>query len=87
MAKSRAVLQLPNETLVHLDKSSVFTLRAIEPEKPAWLEFLHGALHVISRVPRAEFPPLKRQRCLGRFLDHIQGMVVIFHTELGETFV
>ncbi|MFH0344518.1 MAG: TonB-dependent receptor domain-containing protein [Chromatiales bacterium] len=53
MAKSRAVLLLPNETLIHLDEGSVVTLRAIEPDKPAWLEFLRGALHVISRVPRA----------------------------------
>jgi len=53
MAKSRAVLRLPNETLVHLDEGSVFTLRAIEPDKPAWLDLLRGALHIISRVPRA----------------------------------
>jgi len=53
MAKSRAVLKLPNETLVHLDEGSVFTLRAIEPDKPAWLDLLRGALHIISRVPRA----------------------------------
>ncbi|MGH8522574.1 MAG: FecR family protein, partial [Gammaproteobacteria bacterium] len=53
MAKSRAVLQLPNETLLHLDEGSVLTLQAVAPEKPAWLEFLRGALHIISRVPRA----------------------------------
>ena len=53
MAKSRAVLLLPNETLIHLDEGSVFTLRAIEPDKPPWLDLLRGALHVISRVPRA----------------------------------
>jgi tetratricopeptide (TPR) repeat protein len=53
MAKSRAVLKLPNETLIHLDAGSVFTLRAIEPGKPAWLDLLRGALHIISRVPRA----------------------------------
>ncbi|MGH8469958.1 MAG: FecR domain-containing protein, partial [Gammaproteobacteria bacterium] len=53
LAKSRAVLQLPNETLVHLDEGSVITLRAIEPDKPGWLEFLRGAMHIISRVPRA----------------------------------
>ena len=53
MAKSRAVLKLPNETLIHLDEGSVFTLRAIEPEKPAWLNLLRGALHILSRVPRA----------------------------------
>ena len=53
MAKSRAVLQLPNETLIHLDAGSVFTLRAIESDKPAWLDLLRGALHILSRVPRA----------------------------------
>ncbi len=53
MAKSRAVLKLPNETLIHLDEGSVFTLRAIESDKPAWLDLLRGALHIISRVPRA----------------------------------
>ncbi|MGH8538497.1 MAG: FecR family protein, partial [Gammaproteobacteria bacterium] len=53
MAKSRAVLKLPNETLIHLDEGSVVTLRAIEPDKPAWLDLLRGALHIISRVPRA----------------------------------
>ncbi|MGH9338233.1 MAG: TonB-dependent receptor domain-containing protein [Acidobacteriota bacterium] len=53
MAKSRTVLQLPNETLIHLDEGSVVTLRAIEREKPAWLELLRGTLHIISRVPRA----------------------------------
>ena len=52
-AKSRAVLQLPNETLIHLDEGSVVTLRAIEREKPAWLDLLRGTLHIISRVPRA----------------------------------
>jgi len=53
MPKSRAVLKLQNETLIHLDEGSVFTLRAIESDKPAWLDLLRGALHIISRVPRA----------------------------------
>jgi len=53
MAKSRAVLQLPNETLLHLDEGSVLTLQPVAPEKPAWLEFLRGTMHIISRVPRA----------------------------------
>jgi len=53
MAKSRAVLRLPNETLVHLDEGSVLTLQPVAPEKPAWLDLLRGALHIISRVPRA----------------------------------
>ncbi|MGH8569773.1 MAG: FecR domain-containing protein, partial [Gammaproteobacteria bacterium] len=53
LAKSRAVLVLPNETLLHLDEGSVLTLQAVAPEKPAWLEFLRGAMHIISRVPRA----------------------------------
>ncbi|MDQ3566147.1 MAG: TonB-dependent receptor [Pseudomonadota bacterium] len=52
MDKSRAVLHLPNETLIHFDERSVFTLRAIEPEKPASLDLLRGALHTLSRVPR-----------------------------------
>jgi len=53
MAKSRAVLLLPNETLLHLDERSVLTLQPVAPEKAAWLEFLRGAVHIISRVPRA----------------------------------
>ncbi|MBA2594066.1 MAG: FecR domain-containing protein [Gammaproteobacteria bacterium] len=53
MAKSRAVLRLPNETLLRLDEGSVVTLQPVAPEKPAWLEFLRGAVHIISRVPRA----------------------------------
>ncbi|MGH8533017.1 MAG: FecR family protein, partial [Gammaproteobacteria bacterium] len=53
MAKSRAVLRLPNEILLRFDEGSVLTLQAVAPEKPAWLEFLHGAVHIISRVPRA----------------------------------
>jgi len=53
MAKSRAVLRLPNETLLRLDEGSVLTLQPVEPDKPAWLDLLRGALHIISRVPRA----------------------------------
>ncbi len=53
MPKSRAVLRLSNEMQIQLDGGSVVTLRAIEPDKPAWLDLLRGALHIISRVPRA----------------------------------
>ncbi|MGH8583288.1 MAG: FecR domain-containing protein [Gammaproteobacteria bacterium] len=52
-ANSRAVLVLPNETQVHLDAGTILTLTATQPSKPGWLELLRGALHIITRVPRA----------------------------------
>ncbi len=50
-ANSRAVLVLPNETQVHLDAGTILSLTATPPRK--WLELLRGALHIITRVPRA----------------------------------
>ena len=62
MAKSRAVLKLPNETLLHLDEGSVLTLQAIAPEKPAWLEFpARGAAYHQPRAARAEYPHTPRE--------------------------
>ena len=52
-AFSRAALQLPDQTVVRLDQGTVITFAAPQDEKRTWLDILKGAVHIISRDPRA----------------------------------
>lgn len=52
-AFSRAALQLPDQTVVRLDQGTVVTFAAPKDDKRTWLEILKGAVHIISRDPRA----------------------------------
>ncbi len=52
-AFSRAALQLPDQTVVRLDQGTVVTFAAPQDDKRTWLDILKGALHIISRDPRA----------------------------------
>ena len=51
--RSRAALLLQNETTLRLDQRTTLTLFAPEPSRPTLLNMLGGALHVITRTPRA----------------------------------
>ncbi|WP_049780682.1 tetratricopeptide repeat protein [Nitrosococcus halophilus] len=50
-AYSRAVVQLQEDTILHLDAGTLVTFSNIEPEQPSWFELLKGAIHLISRFP------------------------------------
>ncbi|ADJ28803.1 TonB-dependent receptor domain-containing protein [Nitrosococcus watsonii] len=50
-AYSRALVQLQDNTLLHLDGGTLVTFSGIEPNKPSWFELLKGAIHLISRFP------------------------------------
>ena len=52
-AYSRAALQLPDQTVVRLDQGTIVTFAAPRDDKRTWLDILKGALHIISRDPRA----------------------------------
>jgi tetratricopeptide (TPR) repeat protein len=52
-ARSRAALALPNETVIRLDQDTTLTFAEPQGETKSWLELLKGAVHVISRNPRA----------------------------------
>ncbi len=49
--KSRAVLRLPNETIIPLDQNTVFQLKQpISEKEPIVIERIQGAIHVITRA-------------------------------------
>ncbi len=50
---SRAVLELPDQTVVSIDQGTVVSFAAPADDKRTWLDILKGAIHVISRDPRA----------------------------------
>lgn len=50
---SRAALELPDQTVVSIDQSTIVTFAAPTDDKRTWLDILKGAIHVISRDPRA----------------------------------
>lgn len=50
---SRAAIQLPDQTVVRLDQGTIVTFAAPQDDKRTWLDILKGAIHVISRDPRA----------------------------------
>lgn len=52
-AYSRAALELPDQTVVSVDQGTVITFAAPADDKRTWLDILKGAIHVISRDPRA----------------------------------
>lgn len=52
-AFSRAALELPDQTVVRIDQGTVITFAAPTDDKRTWLDILKGAIHVISRDPRA----------------------------------
>lgn len=50
---SRAALELPDQTVVSVDQGTIVTFAAPADDKRTWLDILRGAIHVISRDPRA----------------------------------
>ncbi|MCB1596583.1 MAG: FecR domain-containing protein [Gammaproteobacteria bacterium] len=50
---SRAALELPDQTVVSVDQDTIVTFAAPADDKRTWLDILRGAIHVISRDPRA----------------------------------
>ncbi len=50
---SRAAVQLPDQTVVRLDQGTIASFAAPQDDKRTWLDILKGAIHVISRDPRA----------------------------------
>ena len=51
--KSRAVLRLPNETMIPLDQNTIFRLKqSISEKEPTLIELIQGAIHVITRTPK-----------------------------------
>lgn len=52
-AFSRAALELPDQTVVSVDQNTVISFAAPADDKRTWLDILKGAIHVISRDPRA----------------------------------
>lgn len=53
LAESRAALRLPDATVLRVDQNSALSFPAPRDAKRTWLEVLAGAIHVISRDPRA----------------------------------
>ncbi len=51
--RSRAAIQLSNETLISLDEGSSLTFVKEDKEARSWLDLLKGAVHFISRTPRS----------------------------------
>ena len=52
-AFSLAALELPDQTVVRIDQGTIITFAAPTDDKRTWLDILKGAIHVISRDPRA----------------------------------
>ncbi|MEZ5563564.1 MAG: FecR domain-containing protein [Gammaproteobacteria bacterium] len=52
-AFSRAALELPDQTVVSVDQGTIISFAAPADDKRTWLDILKGAIHVISRDPRA----------------------------------
>jgi Tfp pilus assembly protein PilF len=50
---SLAALELPDQTVVRVDQGTIITFAAPTDDKRTWLDILKGAIHVISRDPRA----------------------------------
>lgn len=53
LAYGRAAILLPDETVLRLDQNTSVTFTEPEDENRSWLELLKGAIHIISRDPRA----------------------------------
>jgi tetratricopeptide (TPR) repeat protein len=52
-AYGRAAVMLPDDTVLRLDQFTTVTFTPPEDTKRSWLEVLAGAIHIISRDPRA----------------------------------
>jgi tetratricopeptide (TPR) repeat protein len=50
---SRAAILLPDDTILRLDQNTTVTFTPPQDETRSWLELLKGAIHFISRDPRA----------------------------------
>jgi tetratricopeptide (TPR) repeat protein len=50
--KSRAAIELANETVIRLDQKTTLTLIEAEKTKTSLIDLITGAVHFISRVPR-----------------------------------
>ena len=50
---SRAAILLPDETLLRLDQNTTVTFTPPRDQNRSWLDLLKGAIHIISRDPRA----------------------------------
>ena len=53
LAYGRAAILLPDETILRLDQNTTVTFTPPEDETRSWLDLLKGAIHFISRDPRA----------------------------------
>ncbi len=51
--RSRAAVELPNETIIRLDQNSAITLSASSKSSESLLDLLQGIVYFISRVPRS----------------------------------
>lgn len=52
LIRSRASLQLPNQTYISLDQDTTVVFSKVKAEEPSWLELLTGALYARSRTPK-----------------------------------
>ena len=52
LERSRAALQLRNETMLRLDQNTMVKFSAIEPESPSLLELITGKAFFMTRFPR-----------------------------------
>ncbi|HYE35775.1 TonB-dependent receptor domain-containing protein [Methylocaldum sp.] len=52
LIRSRASLQLPNQTYLSLDQDTIVVFSEVKAEEPSWIELLRGALFARSRTPK-----------------------------------
>jgi tetratricopeptide (TPR) repeat protein len=50
---SRAAILLRNGAVLRLDQDTAVTFKAPEKERVSWVDFLRGAIHFFSRIPRS----------------------------------
>lgn len=51
LERSRATLQLNNQTFVSLDQKTTVVFAEVKPQKPSWLDLLIGVIYLRSRTP------------------------------------
>jgi tetratricopeptide (TPR) repeat protein len=52
LEKSRAAIQLQNETIIRLDQNSTVRFSGLDPKSPTLLELIRGSAFFLSRFPR-----------------------------------
>ncbi len=52
LEKSRAAIQLQNETILRLDQNTVVRFAGLDPQSPTLLELIRGSAFFLSRFPR-----------------------------------